>query len=113
LTLGIYLTLDQSIINYGDYSSGNKITGTIYSDIYKSVAFNLTDYTVTLRLYRENGTVDYLNGTCAIVTAASGTFSLTVTDGLLPQRGLYLAEVEVSKSGILLSSINRVELLIQ
>ena len=113
MTLGIYLTLDQSILNYGDYSTSSKITGTIYNDIYKSVAFNLTSYTVKLRLYRENGTVDYLDASCVVTVAASGTFSLTVTDGLLPIRGLYLAEVEVSQSGILLSSINRVELLIQ
>ena len=113
MTLGAYLTLDQSIINYGDYSSSSKITGTVYSDIYKSVLFNLTGYTIKLRLYRENGNVDYLDATCSAVVAASGTFSLTVTDGLLPIRGLYLAEVELSQSGILLSSINRAELLIQ
>ena len=113
MTLGVYLTLDQSIINYGDYSTSSKITGTIYSNIYKTVVYDLTDYTVKLRLYRDNRTVDYLDASCSIVTAGSGTFSLTVTDGLLPIRGLYLAEVEISKSGILLSSINRMELLIQ
>lgn len=114
MPLGSYLTLDQSVLFNGNYSSDSalKLTGTIYTDIGKTVAFNLTGYTITMRLYRDNGIIDQFNQACTITTAASGTFYISITSGVLPYAGLYLVVVELSKSGTLISNLNRVEMLI-
>ena len=115
MPLGIYLTLDQSSIYNENFSdvSGFRITGTVYSSINKDVVFDLTGYTIKLRLSKENGKSDYLNETCTITVAASGTFYLAVTENMLPTAGIYLVYVELSKSGSKITSLNRNELLIQ
>lgn len=115
MPLGIYLTLDQLVLYNENFSdvSGFRITGTVYSDIDKSVAFNLTGYTIKLRLSRENAKSDNFNQTCTITVAASGTFYLAVTENTLPTAGLYLANVELTKSGTKVTSMNRVEVLIK
>ncbi len=115
MPLGIYLTLDQSSIYNENFSdvSGFRITGTIYSSIYKDAVFNLTGYTIKLRFAKENGKSDYLNEACTITVAASGTFYLAVTENMLPTAGLYLAYIELTKSGSKITSLNRVEVLVQ
>lgn len=115
MVLGYYLTLDQKVLFNGNYSdaSGLKITGTCYSDIGKTVAFDLSGYTITMRIHRENGFVDQFNQACTITVAASGTFYINVTTGTLPVAGLYLVDIELSKSGTVISNLNRVELLIK
>ena len=115
MTLGVYLTLDQTTLYNGDYSdvSGFKLTGTVYSDINKTTAFNLTGYTLTLQFFRSGGFSDYLAQTCTITVAASGTFYLSLTDGALPFAGLYEAKIELTKSGTKVRSLNRVEILIE
>lgn len=115
MPLGIYLTLDQSILHNENFSdvSGFKITGTIYSNIDKSVAFDLTGYTIKLRLSKDNAKSDNLNKECTITTAASGTFYLSITENTLPVAGLYLANVELTKSGSKVTSLNRVEILVK
>lgn len=113
--LGTFLTLDQSIFNYENYSSEStqKVTGTLYSDINKTTAFNLTGYTLTLKLYKDSFTVDYFNQTCTITVAANGTWYINIASNTVPNRGLYLARLELSKSGSVISSLNRVEVLVQ
>lgn len=115
MPLGIYLTLDQNVLYNENFSdvSGFKLTGTIYSDIGRAVAFNLTGYTVKLRLHKENAKSDNFNQTCTIDVAASGTFYLSVTENTLPTEGLYFATIELTKSGTKVSSLNRVEILIK
>ena len=115
MPLGIYLTLDQSVLFNGNYSdvSGFRITGTVHSDINKSVAFTLTGYTIKLRFVKESGITDSFNQTCTILVAGDGTFYLAVTSGTLPEHGLYLAYVELSKSGTVVTSLNRQEILIK
>lgn len=115
MPLGVYLTLDQTVLFNGNYSdvTGFRITGTVYSDIGRAVAFDLTGYTLTLMFQKEGGYTDHLNKTCTIDVAASGTFYLAVTSGSLPPAGLYLASIELSKSGSVVTSLNRVEVLIQ
>jgi hypothetical protein len=114
MPLGIYVTIDQSIICNDNYSdvSGFRITGTIYSDINKTVAFDTTGYTIKLRLSR-NRKSDSFNQTCTATVAASGTFYLQVTTGTLPTAGIYSAYVELSKSGSVITSLNRHEILIR
>lgn len=113
MTLGYYLTVDQSILFNSNFSDTLKITGTCYSDINKTTALNLTGYTLTLRFYKEGGTSDYYNQTASIVTAASGTFDEAVTSGTLPVEGLYLIDLVLTKSGTQISNLNRVEILIK
>lgn len=115
MVLGVYLTLDQGIVYNGDYSdvSGFKLTGTVYSDINKTTAFNLTGYTITLQFFKNGGFIDYLAQTCTITVAASGTFYLSLTDGALPFSGIYEAKIELTKSGTKVRSLNRVEVLIE
>ena len=115
MPLGIYITLDQSIIYNDNFSdvSGQKLTGTIYSDIDKTTAFNLTGYTIKLRLSQENAKSDNFNQTCTITVAASGTFYLSVTENTLPTAGLYLATIELTKSGSKITSLNRTEILVK
>ncbi len=115
MPLGVYVSLDQSLLYNDNFSdvSGFKLTGTIYSDIDKTTAFNLTGYTIKLRLAQENAKSDNFNQTCTITVAASGTFYLSVTENTLPVAGLYLATVELTKSGTKVTTLNRTELLIK
>ena len=113
MTLGYYLTVDQSILFNSNFSDTLKITGTCYTDINKTVAFNLTGYTLTLRFHKEQGTSDYYNQTAAIVSASSGTWEEAVTVNTLPVEGLYLIDLVLTKSGTQVSNLNRVEVLIK
>ena len=115
MPLGVYLTLDQSVIYNDNFSdvSGFRLTGTLYSDIGKTVAFDTTGYTIKLRFAKDNGKSDHLNKTCTATVAASGTWYLDVTENSLPVAGLYLAYIELTKSGTKITSLNRNEILIQ
>ena len=115
MPLGIYLTLDQNILYNNNFSdvSGFKVTGTVFSDINKTVAFDTSGYIIKLRLSKDNGGTDYLNKTCTATVAASGTWYLSVTESSLPTAGLYLAYIELTKSGSKITSLNRNEILIQ
>lgn len=113
MVLGFYLDLPQTVLFNGNFSSSLKLTGTCYNEIQKTTAFDLTGYTITLRLYRENGYLDYYNETCTITVAASGTWEKAVTSGTLPYAGLYLVDLVLTKSGTQISNLNRVEILIQ
>lgn len=113
MTLGYYLSLDQTVLFNANFSSTLKLTGTCYSDINKTSVFDLSGYTLTLRLYKEDGYLDYFNQACTIVTAASGTMNIAVTSGTLPTAGLYLVDLSLTKSGTQISNLNRVEMLIQ
>lgn len=53
---------------------------------------------------------DSFNKTAEIVVAGSGTWKYLVAVGELPPAGLYYVKVELSKSGVLESTLNRVEL---
>lgn len=113
MVYGIYLVLGQKSWFYGDYSSSNKLTGTIYSDKELATAFNLTGYTIMIRFYKRFGFDDYFNKTGSIVSASSGTWDYAVQQNDVPSSGLYLVKVELSKSGEILSTLNDVELFVK
>lgn len=115
MVLGVFLSLDQTVLFNTDFSdvSGLKITGTICSDKNKTSAFNITGYTVTLRLFKDGSRSDRLNQECTATVAASGTFYLSLTENKMPTDGIYLAKVTLAKSGTSVSSLNRVEVLIK
>lgn len=112
MAYGLYLALDQDRWFRGDFSATNALTGTIYTDINQQTVKNLTGFTVTLRFHRPIHFGDFFNKTATIVVAANGTFSYNFVAGDAPPRGIYFVKVELSKSGDLESTLNRVELII-
>jgi len=112
LVYGLYHTVDQTKWYRDDYSATNKLTGTIYTDLNKATAKNLTGYTITIRLYKGNRWGDYFNKTADIVVAGSGTWSYAVSQGEMPPPGIYNVKIELSKSGDRESTLNRQELVV-
>lgn len=94
-----YLRLDQPIWNNGDYSSSNKLTGTIYTDASKSNPYSLTGLTLKIRIFKRWQNTDYFDKTATIVIAASGTWEYAVATGEMPGPGLYMIKIEMSSSG--------------
>jgi len=110
MAYGLWLTLDQNQWFRGDFSATNKLTGTIYTDINKTVAKNLTGYTISLIFHRPKHFGDFFRKTASIVVAADGTWEYAVKDGEIPPRGIYFCKIEISKTGDKESTLNRVEL---
>lgn len=96
----LYCKLDSSTWNEFDYDDTNGITGTIYTDRALSSAKNLTGFTLNIRLFRRWRSVARLDKEATIVTAASGTWKYLPTDGAMPRAGVYLLEIQLTKSGI-------------
>lgn len=94
-----YLTLDQPRWVNGDYSSSNKLTGTIYSDASKATAYSLTGLTLKIRIFKRWQNSDYFDKTATIVSASAGTWEYAVAKGEMPQPGMYVLKVEMSSSG--------------
>ena len=72
-----------------------------------SVAYDLTGYTIKLKVWSPGVTTLaslIVNGTCEIVVAASGTcrYAILATDFVTV--GIYQAELELTKSGIIEST---------
>ena len=110
MAYGLYLTLDQEQWYRGDFSSESKITGTLYTDKNRTVAKNLTGYTITIRLFKSRTIGDRFNKTASIVSASAGTFDYAVGQGEMPIFGLYEVVVTLTKSGVQESTLNHVEL---
>ncbi len=68
-------------------------------------AYNLTDYTITLKVWAagSSGTL-IASGACAIVVAASGTCRYTITSTDFTVKGIYSAELELTKTGVIEST---------
>lgn len=112
MVYGLYLALDQKKWFRDDFSSDDKLTGTIYTNINLSTAKNLTGYTPVIRLYKGNRWGDHFGKTADIVVAANGTFSYAVGQGEMPPPAIYNVKLELQKSGTQESTLNRVELFV-
>ena len=112
MAYGLYLIIDQPKWFRGDYSTTNKLTGTLYSDQKFTREANLTGYTVTIRLTKNHRWGDYFDKTASIVSATGGTFSYAVGQNEMPPPGIYNVKIELSKSGARESTLNRQELMI-
>ncbi|UVF62359.1 upper tail fiber [Nitrososphaeria virus YSH_174770] len=112
MAYGLYLELDQSEWHRGDYSSENKLTGTIYTDKNKTKAKNLSGYTVKIRMFKTRTIGDRFNKDATITSASNGTFEYAVQEGEAPIFGLYQIKAELQKTGVKESTLNYVELLI-
>jgi len=69
-------------------------------------AYNLTDYTITLKVWREGLPGLIMSGVCTILVAASGTCHYVVVAGAFNRAGNYKAELELTKSGTVESTQN-------
>tara|TARA_B110000014_G_C20030211_1_gene534948 strand:+ start:558 stop:914 length:357 start_codon:yes stop_codon:yes gene_type:complete len=112
LAYGLYLSLDQKNWVRGDYSTENKLTGTLYINKNKSKVKNLTGYTVKIRLYKVSRIGDRFNKTASVVSASNGTWSYAVQDGDMPFFGLYEVKLELTKSGVKETTLNYTELFV-
>ncbi len=112
MVYGLYLKMDQPKWFRDDFSSDDKLTGTIYTNLNLTTAKNLTGYTLTIRLYKGNRWGDHFGKTATIVTAADGTWSYAVGQGEMPPPAIYNVKLELQKSGTQESTINRVELFV-
>ena len=112
MAYGNYLALDQKSWIRGDYSTDNKLTGTIYTDRNKVTAKNLTGYTIKIRLQKPSRIGDRFGKTATIVSASAGTWEYAVEDGEMPFFGVYEVKAEITKSGARETTLNYVELLI-
>jgi len=110
MAYGIYLALDQNRWFRGDFSSDNALTGTIYTDVNNQNAKNLTGFTITIRMHRPIHFGDFFNQEASIVVAGDGTFEYFLNQGETPPRGIYYVKVEISKAGVVESTLNREEL---
>ena len=110
MVYGIFLALDQTRWFRGDFSSDNALTGTIYTDVNNQTAKNLTGFAIQIRMHRPIHFGDFFNKTADIVVAANGTFKFNMGQGDTPPRGIYYVKVEITKAGVVESTLNREEL---
>jgi len=99
MAYGIYLKLDQPQWRNGDFSDTNLLTGTIYSNRGKTTAFSLTGYTLNVLIYSNYSSSAHFSKTATIVSASAGTWSYAVADGEMIPPGVYLIELDLTKSG--------------
>ena len=69
-------------------------------------ACDLTGYTITLKVWREDMPGLLMSGSCAIVVAASGTCRYSMVAGAFNKAGAYQAKLELTKSGVVESTQN-------
>jgi hypothetical protein len=112
MAYGLYLALGQKEWFRNDFSSDNKLTGTIYTDINQTTAKDLTGYTINVKFFRPNRLGERFDKAATAVVAANGTWEYAVAQGEMPPANLYHVKVELTKSGAQESTLNRVELLI-
>ncbi len=70
-------------------------------------AYDLSGYLVTLKVWaaKVSGTL-LIDSNCPVDTAASGTCHYTVANGDFDTVGRYIAELELTKSGVIESTEN-------
>jgi len=110
LAAGLFLTLDQTQWYRDNFSSTNKLTGTIWTDNNRTVAKNLTGFTIVIRMYKGNRWGDHFGKTADIVVAANGTWSYAVQQNEIPPPDIFNVVAEISASGSRETTLNRQEL---
>lgn len=69
-----------------------------------STVFNLTDYAVKFKVWKESAPeILLVSGSCVIVSAPAGTCSYTVASTDFPTAGEFLYELEATQTGIIVS----------
>lgn len=62
--------------------------------------FDLTGYTVTLKVWKPGKATLSLSATCEIIDAANGKCRYTVKEGDFQEVGDFYAELELTKAGV-------------
>ena len=106
--LGRYLSISPTSWREGDFSSDNKLSGTIYVDKAKTSPRDLTGLLIKIRIYKRWHLTDFFDREATIVDAVSGTWEYAVGSGEMPRNGIYQLELELTKNG-LAESTNPVE----
>lgn len=111
----LYLKLNESVWGSGDYTDSNTyaLTGTIYSDPSFDTAFNLTGFTLRIKMYSQPDETTMIDESASIVSAGAGTWRFKPSQNILSTKGLYTVVIEASQSGTLVQTINRQELVIR
>ena len=111
----MYLELDQTVWGNGDYTDSDDyaFTGTVYSDSNFDTAFNLTGFTLRIKLYSQPDETLAVDQSVSILNGGSGRWKFKPSVNVLSSRGLYTVVLEASKTGTTLQSINRQELVIR
>lgn len=112
MTYGIYLISDQPKWYRDNYSSDNKLTGTIYTNQQLTVVKDLTGYTIRIRLSKGSRWGDHFDKTGSIVSATAGTWEYAVNQNEMPPPGIYRMVIEIAKSGAKETTLNRQELMV-
>ena len=81
-------------IKRGDY--GFYLNFTIQDS--DEAAYDITSYTVKLKVWKKDTAGLVLDGTCNIVVAGSGTCRYSVQSGDFSHKGVYDAEIELTKA---------------
>ncbi len=112
MAYGLYLVLDQTEWFRTDFSTENKLTGTIYTNKSLTVKKNLTGYTITVQMTSGRAFGDRFNKTGSIVSAAGGTWSYALGEGEMPPPRIYKVTIKLTKSGVAETTLNRQELFV-
>jgi len=97
---GTYLRLNQKTWREFDFSTINKLSGTLFADKAMTTPRDLTGSTLKIRIYRRWRRLDRFNKSATITNPTAGTWEYTVAKGEMPRRGIYLLEVEIISSGV-------------
>jgi hypothetical protein len=105
----LYLQLDQEVWSKGDYSdvTALALTGTIYTNATMLTPFDLTGYTLKIKGFNQRGEQEISAKDCDIVSAVAGTFRYNPALGDLNIEFIGELEVELSKSGTVISAKGR------
>jgi hypothetical protein len=86
------------IVPKGDY--GYSLTFYVKNDDAGETVFDLTDYTVTLKLWPAGRAgAPYLSGVCVIEDAVAGKCYYTIKSGDLDKVGIFSLELQMTKMG--------------
>lgn len=113
MAYGLWLDLDQDKWFRDNFSSENKLTGTIYTNEQMTIVKDLTGYALTVRMWRDRAWGDRFGKDATIVSATGGTFSYAVGEGEIPPPGIYKVSLELTKAGVKESTLNRQELFVK
>ena len=110
MAYGLYLVLDQREWYRNDFSSEQKLTGTIFTNIQQTVKKNLTGFTITIQMHSGRAWGDRFDKTASIVSATGGTWEYAVQESEMPPPRIYKVTARLTKAGVSETTLNRQEL---
>ena len=84
----------------GDFSTETKLAGTIYTDRAMTQPKDITGFVPRIRLYKRWHIIDFFSKDASVVSGTDGTWDYAVALGEMPRHGIYLFEIELTKTGV-------------